>query len=462
MSQTETSAVVLAAGKGTRMNSKIAKVLHPVAGRAMLLHVLDTLAELALKHRVLVVGAEREQVERAVADYDVGLAVQEPQLGTGHAVMAAEHTLGGFSGEILILFGDTPLITAETLNRLLTTRRSPDSGGETPALAVLGFHPDDPGVYGRLVLGEDGDLERIVEVKDASESERAIGLCNAGVMAVEGAFLGEALKRLENANAKGEYYLTDIVAVARGMGRSARIAEAGEAELLGVNSRADLAAAEAAFQHRARARAMEAGATLVAPETVFFSYDTVLGRDVTVEPHVVFAPGVRVEDEAVIRAFVHLEGATVETGAEIGPYARLRSGTTIGEGAKVGNFVEIKKASLGPAAKANHLAYIGDSEVGAGANIGAGTITCNFDGFSKHRTEIGAGAFIGSNTALVAPLRIGAGAVVGAGSTIAEDVPEDALALTRPEQTTKTGWAERFRQRNAPESDRAGKKPEER
>jgi len=447
MSDSETTAIVLAAGKGTRMKSARAKVLHPVGGRPMLFYLLDTLDALGVARRVLVVGAEREQVAAAVEGCDIPLAVQEPQLGTGHAVMAAGEALDEFIGDILVLYGDTPFITAATLERLLAAKRASGVSGERPGLAVLGFRPADPGAYGRLVLDKDGHLERIVEAKDAGESERAIGLCNSGVMAVEGSLLSEALAQISNDNAKGEYYLTDIVAIARTMGRSAAVAEAGEEELLGVNSRADLATAEAVFQSVARSRAMENGATLVAPESVFFSHDTLLGQDVTVEPHVVFGPGVQVADGAVIRAFSHLEGASVHSGAEIGPYARLRPGTTVGEAAKVGNFVEVKKASLAPGAKANHLAYLGDAQVGANANIGAGTITCNYDGFSKHRTEIGAGAFIGSNSALVAPVTIGEGAIVGAGSAIAEDVPADALGLTRAEQTTKDGWAKRFRER---------------
>jgi len=449
MSAAETAAVILAAGHGTRMKTEIHKVLHPVGGRPMLDYLLETLTALALDRTVLVVGAGRAQVEAAVAGRDVEIAVQEPQLGTAHAVMAARDALGDVSGDVLILYGDTPFLSAETLERLLRSRRVARDGGDAPGLAVLGFRPAEPGAYGRLVVGEDGSLERIVEAREASEAERALGLCNSGVMTVEAGLLADALGRVGNDNAKGEYYLTDIVAIARAMGRSAIVVEAAEAELLGVNSRADLAAAEAVFQAGARARAMENGASLVAPETVFFSFDTELGRDVTVEPNVVFGPGVQVADGARIRAFSHLEGARVEAAAEVGPYARLRPGTVIGPKAKIGNFVEVKKATLEEGAKANHLAYLGDAWIGAGANIGAGTITCNYDGFSKHKTDIGPGAFIGSNTALVAPVRIGSGAIVGAGSAIGGEIPADALALTRGERTIKDGWAARFRERKA-------------
>jgi len=313
------------------------------------------------------------------------------------------------------------------------------------AAAVLGFELADPGQYGRLVRDETGKLERIVEARDASDAELKINLVNSGVMAVRGEVLFSALKRVDNKNARGEYYLTDVIALARADGRTCAVVEADPAEVSGVNTRSELAAAEAAFQHRARQAAMAGGATLIAPETVFFSYDTALGRDVVVEPHVVFAPGVSVEAGARIRAFSHLEGAWVGARAQIGPYARLRPASVLGEDVKIGNFVETKKAEIGAAAKINHLSYVGDAIVGAGANIGAGVITCNYDGFAKHQTVIGEGAFIGSNCALVAPVTIGPGAYTGSGGVITSDVPGDALALARARQENKPGWAERFR-----------------
>jgi len=327
------------------------------------------------------------------------------------------------------------------------------------AAVVLGFRAADPAGYGRLMLDAAGDLARIVEHREASEKERANDLCNSGVMCVDAAALRALLPRIRDDNAKGEFYLTDLIGLARAEGLRAAVVECEEAETLGVNSRAELAAAEAAFQARARAAAMAAGATLIAPETVFFARDTVLGRDVVVHPNVVFGPGVRVEEGAEIRAFSHLEGAHVAAGAVIGPYARLRPGAEIGEGAKVGNFVEVKNATLAPGAKASHLSYLGDARVGEGANIGAGVITCNYDGFSKHRTEIGAGAFIGSNSALVAPVRVGAGAVVGAGSVIVEDVERDAVAVARGDQSERPGAAARLRERLAAQKAARGTKP---
>lgn len=439
------AAVILAAGKGTRMKSSLHKVLHPVGGRPMIDHLLDTLDRTGIGHRILVVGAGRKQVERHIADRHVQIAVQEPQLGTGHAVMAALPALDGDFGDVLVLYGDTPLIPADILTKMLTARRTVLPDGTMPGLVVLGFRPDDPAAYGRLVTNGQGVLDRIVEYKDASPDERAIDLCNSGVMAFDGTLLPTLLSRIGNDNAKGEYYLTDAVAIARDMGRQAVVVEADQDVLTGVNDRADLAFMEAVFQKHARARAMDEGATLIAPETVYFSHDTILGRDVVVEPHVVFGPKVNVADGATIRAFSHLEGADVKQGAVIGPYARLRPGAVIGAKAKIGNFVEVKKSVLEEGAKANHLSYIGDAHVGAGANIGAGTITCNYDGYLKHRTEIGAGAFIGSNTALVAPVTIGAGAIIGAGSTISRDVKADALSLTRAEQDSRDDWAVRFR-----------------
>lgn len=447
MSPPVVTAVILAAGKGTRMKSALHKVLHPIGGRPMIDHLLASLAQVRVDRKVMVVGAERSQVEDAMVGRGIAFAVQEPQLGTGHAVMAARPHFEGANGDILVLYGDTPLISPEVIESMLAARRATGPDGRMPGIVVLGFRPADPASYGRLILGADGALDRIVEFKDANADEAAIGLCNSGVMAFDSDLLPQCLDRLSNDNAKGEYYLTDTVAIARSLGRSAVVVEAAEEDLLGVNSRLDLAVAEAVFQTRMRRRAMTEGATLTAPETVFFSYDTELGRDVMVGPNVVFGPGVRVDDGATIHAFSHLEGAEVGEGASVGPYARLRPAAKIGAGARVGNFVEVKKATLEPGAKANHLSYIGDARVGAGANIGAGTITCNYDGFDKHVTEIGPGAFIGSNTALVAPVKIGSGAVIGAGSAIARDVPDDALALTRAERRVAEGWAAKFRAR---------------
>lgn len=444
MTLKDCAAVILAAGQGTRMKSALHKVLHPIGGYPMLFHLLDRLAEGGVSRQVLVLGAGREQVGNAVSGRRLEIAVQEPQLGTGHAVMAALPRLSGPETGIFVLYADTPLIPLAVLEQMVAALGSDGPGGP-PAIVVLGFRPRNPGHYGRLITDADGALSHIVEYRDATAAERAVDLCNSGVMLFEAALLPDLLASLDNRNAKGEYYLTDCIAAARGKGRRIAVIEAQEDDVLGVNSRADLAAAEAVFQTRRRAESMEAGVTLIAPETVFFSHDTEIAADVTIEPHVVFGPGVRVASGAVIRAFSHIEGADVGAGAVIGPYARLRPGTVIENGARVGNFVEIKKARLGEKAKANHLAYIGDAEIGAGVNIGAGTITCNYDGFGKFRTEIGAGAFIGSNSSLVAPVRIGEGAIIGAGSVIVEDVESDALAIARAGQKMRIGWAKAFR-----------------
>jgi len=452
-----TAAIILAAGQGSRMRSEQAKVLHKVGGQPMVRHLLDALDGLDVLTRVLVVGAGREQVESALAADGLAFAVQDPPLGTGHAVMAAMPSLERSYDDILVLYGDTPLLTGATLAALLAARRRPAADGQPHAAAVIGFRPADPAGYGRLIADDHGALLRIVEDRDATQDERKVTLCNSGVMAFDGGLLPDLLARLGNDNAKGEYYLTDAVAIARAMGRSTAIVEAPEDEVLGVNTRADLAAAEAAFQARMRHAAMADGATLTTPETVYFSHDTRLGRDVTLGPHVVFGPGVTVADDVRIEAFCHLEGCHIASGAVLGPYARLRPGAEIGPGARVGNFVEIKKAVLGAGAKANHLSYIGDAQVGANANIGAGVITCNYDGFAKHVTEIGAGVFVGSNVALVAPVRIGDGALIGAGSTVSRDVPADAVAVTRAEQNTLTGAAARRRERlSARRADNAG------
>ncbi|MBJ6121614.1 bifunctional UDP-N-acetylglucosamine diphosphorylase/glucosamine-1-phosphate N-acetyltransferase GlmU [Sphingomonas mollis] len=435
------AAIVLAAGKGTRMKSDTHKVLHPIAGRPMLLHLLAAVGELAPERVVVVTGAGREQVEAAVAPLGIATALQADQLGTGHAVRQAEAALAGFAGDVLVLYGDVPLVTAATMRRMLDRLR----GGDAPAAVVLGFRPADPGAYGRVIADADGRIDRMVEYKDATEAERAETLCNSGLMAARAEDLWALLARVGNDNAAGEYYLPDIVMLASADGRGSAVIETGADEVAGVNSRGELAAVEAGWQARRRVEAMRDGVTLVAPDTVWFAHDTVLGRDVTVEPNVVFGPGVRVSDGAVIHAFSHLEGATVGEGAEVGPYARLRPGAVMGAHAKVGNFVEMKKAVLGEGAKASHLTYLGDADVGPGVNIGAGTITCNYDGYLKYRTTIGAGAFIGSNSALVAPVSIGAGAIVGAGSVITGDVEADALALARGRQESRPGWAARFR-----------------
>ncbi|NIJ19349.1 bifunctional UDP-N-acetylglucosamine pyrophosphorylase/glucosamine-1-phosphate N-acetyltransferase [Sphingomonas naasensis] len=439
------AAIILAAGKGTRMKSDTHKVLHPLAGRPMLLHLIDGVAALDPARTIVVVGAGREQVEAAVRPHGAETVHQAEQLGTGHAVRMAEDALAGFEGDVLVLFGDVPRVTADTLRRMLARLHAADA----PATVALGFRPVNPAAYGRVIADADGRMDRIVEFKDASPEERAVTLCNSGLFAARAADLFDLLARIDNDNAAGEYYLPDIVAVAAADGRHSAVIEVAAAEVAGINSRGELAAVEADWQQARRAQAMADGATLIAPETVWFAYDTSLGRDVLIEPNVFFGPGVTIADNVTIHAFSHIEGATIARGVSVGPYARLRPGTVLGEGAKIGNFVETKKAVLGKGAKANHLSYLGDAEVGAGANIGAGTITCNYDGFLKYGTKIGDGAFIGSNSALVAPVAIGAGAIVGAGSVVTRDVEADALALTRGEQTSKAGWGARFRARMA-------------
>jgi bifunctional UDP-N-acetylglucosamine pyrophosphorylase/glucosamine-1-phosphate N-acetyltransferase len=400
--------------------------------------VLDSLASLAPERVVVVVGPDMEAVAALARPHRV--ALQAERLGTAHAVQAARAALEGFSGSVLILSGDVPLVSPESLGRLLEARRA----APQPGLVALAFRSADP-AYGRLVQESDGSLARIVEYKDANPAERAITLCNAGLYAADARLLFGWLDRIRPDNAQREYYLTDIVGLARADGVRVGLVETDAAEVMGVNSRADLAAAEAALQRRLRAQAMAGGATLIDPATVFLAADTVLGRDVLIEPNVVFGPGVVVGDGVIIKAFSHIEGAAIDTGAIIGPFARLRPGATIGPAAHIGNFVEIKNAVLEAGAKANHLSYVGDARVGARANIGAGTITCNYDGFGKYRTEIGADAFIGSNTALVAPVTVGARAGIGAGSTITEDVPDDALAVARGPQTVRPGGERRRR-----------------
>jgi len=434
------AAIVLAAGKGTRMKSDLHKVLHPIAGRPMVLHLVDSIAALDPAQTVVVTGAGREQVEAAVAPLGIATALQAEQLGTGHAVAQAETALAGFAGDVLILYGDVPLVSTATMRAMLDRLNADDR----PATVVLGFRPADAASYGRIIA-HDGVIEKMVEYKDATEAERAVDLCNSGLMAVHSEDLFALLARVGNDNAAGEYYLPDIVMLAAADGRRSAVIETSAGEVAGVNSRAELAVVEADWQTQRRARAMAEGATLIAPETVWFAHDTQIGRDVVIEPNVFFGPGVTVADEVVIHAFSHIEGARIGAQAEVGPFARLRPGAVMGEASKIGNFVEMKKAVLGAGAKASHLTYLGDAEVGEGANIGAGTITCNYDGFFKYKTVIGAGAFIGSNSALVAPVTIGAGATVGAGSVITADVEADALALARARQEARPGWGKRFR-----------------
>jgi len=435
--------VILAAGQGTRMRSDTHKVLHPIASRPLLLHLLDRVDALGADKRVVVVGKGRDQVEKAIAGRDVGIALQAEQKGTGHAVQQAADALAGYEGPVLILYGDTPFVEADTLRRMLDRL----NGDDGPGVVVLASCPPDPLKYGRIILGEGDRIEKMVEYKDATEEERAVPLCNSGMMAVRARDLFRWLGEVGNDNAAGEYYLPDVVNIAAAEGREAVVIEGDPYETAGVNSRAELAHLELEWQRRRREQVLDEGATLIDPESVWFAYDTKLGRDVTVEPHVVFGPRVQVADGATIHAFSHIEGAIIGPKASIGPFARIRPGTRLGERTKVGNFVELKKAEVGDGAKVNHLSYVGDASIGAAANIGAGTITCNYDGFGKYRTEIGAGAFIGSNTALVAPVRVGDGAVVGAGSVITEDVEPDSLAVERTEQKGIAGWAKRFRER---------------
>ena len=435
------AAVILAAGKGTRMKSELHKVRHPIAGRPMIEHLLASVDQLGAARTVVVVGSGREQVEPVVAGHGGVVVVQEPQRGTADAVRHAEAALAGFDGDVLILYADTPFVTVATMKRMVARLGEADS----PAAVVVASRPEDPKHYGRILTGPDGTILKMIEYKDASEEERALDLCNSGLMAVRSADLWPLLARVGNANAAGEYYLPDIVMIAAGDGRRSAVIEVPADEVEGINSRSELARQEAAWQSRRREEAMAGGTSLIAPETVWFAFDTKLGRDVTIEPNVVFGPGVRVADGARIRAFSHVEGASVGAAAVIGPFARLRPGSEIGEKARIGNFVEVKQARLGAGAKANHLAYLGDAEVGAGANIGAGTITCNYDGYFKYGTVIGEGAFIGSNSALVAPVSIGANAIVGAGSVVTSDVAADALAVARGKQEARPGWAARFR-----------------
>ncbi|MCR6734261.1 MAG: bifunctional UDP-N-acetylglucosamine diphosphorylase/glucosamine-1-phosphate N-acetyltransferase GlmU [Afipia sp.] len=440
MSSKSTLTIVLAAGEGTRMRSSLPKVLHPVAGRPLIAHVLAAAPGGRNDAIAVVVGPDHQAVIDEInrTRSEAKTYVQRERLGTAHAVLAAREAIAAGADDILIAFGDTPLIDGQTFERL---RKALKDGA---ALAVLGFRAADPTGYGRLLV--DGDqLVAIREQADANEAERAVTLCNAGVMAFAGRTALKILDKIGNGNSRGEYYLTDAVAIVRELGLRAAVIETDEDEVRGINTKAQLAEAEQVMQRRLRQVALDAGVTLIAPETVFLAADTTFGKDVTIEPFVVIGPGVAIDDGAVIHSFSNIVGARIGKNASIGPYARLRPGTVLGEGVRIGNFVETKAADLDAGVKVNHLTYIGDTHIGENANIGAGTITCNYDGFDKHRTEIGAGAFVGSNSSLVAPVRIGTGAYIGSGSVISKDVPDDALAVERAEQALRPGWAKRFR-----------------
>ena len=448
--------IILAAGQGTRMKSTLPKVMHAVAGRPMLHHVLDTSYSLSPKRVVVVTSKAQDDVRATITNADS--AIQDPPLGTGHAVLAAADAMKGFAGDVIILFAADPLVRLETIERMLKVRHQATGDGIKPAVVVLGFRPKDPAQYGRLIVDGDGVLEAIVEYRDADEDTRAIDLCNSGVMVVDGSILFELLGEVKNDNAKQEYYLTDVVAIARQRGLPSVVVEGEEEEVLGVNSRDELALVESVMQKRLRQKAMEDGATLLDPSTVYFSHDTKLGKDVIVGPNVFFGPGVTVADNVTINAFCHIEGASIAEGATVGPFARLRPGADISVEAHVGNFCEIKNAIIGEGAKVNHLTYIGDAWVGPASNIGAGTITCNYDGFNKHLTVIGAGAFIGSNSTLVPPITIEDGAYTGAGSVITKNVDKDGFAVTRAEQINRPEAAARYRKRKAAEK-ASGKVP---
>jgi bifunctional UDP-N-acetylglucosamine pyrophosphorylase/glucosamine-1-phosphate N-acetyltransferase len=432
------AAVILAAGMGTRMKSATPKVMHKVAGLPILGHVIAAARGAGVARIVVVTAPDADEVRAYAASQGAETVIQDRQLGTGHAAAAAAPALTDFDGDVVICYGDMPLMTEATLAASFAAR--------SDGLAIVVFRSQST-AYGRVIADADGQLDRIVEYRDANENERKVDLCNAGIVSADATDFFRWAAKLENSNTQREYYLTDVPNLAKREGRKTAIVVADEAEMLGVNSRAELAAAEAAMQQRLRMRALNAGVGMIAPETVFLSHDTVLEADAQIGPYVVFGLGVVVRGGAEIRSHSHLDGAEVKGGAIVGPYSRLRPGAVIGEGAHIGNFVEVKNSTIGKGSKANHLAYLGDTTVGAGANIGAGTITCNYDGFDKHRTEIGDGAFIGSNTSLVAPLKIGDGASTGAGSVITKDVEKDALAVERSEQKQIAGWAAKFRAR---------------
>ncbi len=434
------AAIILAAGKGTRMKSDTHKVLHQIAGRPMLEHLMASVAELGPERTAVVVGAGREQIEAAVGTR-AATCLQEPQLGTAHAVQQAEGALQSFVGDVLVLYGDVPFVKASTMRAMLERLH----GADKPAAVVLGFEPAEPLAYGRVIADDAGTIIKMVEFKDADEGERACRLCNSGLLAARSEDLFALLARVGNDNAQSEYYLPDIVNIAIADGRTCAVIIADSAdEVAGINSRAELAGAEGRWQAARRLSAMDDGATLIAPETVFFSWDTQVGRDVTIEPNVFFGPGVSIADKVLIRANSHIEGASLASGVKVGPFARLRPGTVLGKNSFIGNFVEVKNAVLGEGAKASHLTYLGDATIGAGANIGAGTITCNYDGYFKYKTVIGPGAFIGSNSSLIAPVTIGADAIVAAGSAVSRDVAAGELRMVRAEQLVKDGWADRF------------------
>jgi len=437
----QTAVIVLAAGQGTRMKSDLHKVLHPIAGRPMLLHLLAAFEQAAPARTVVVVGDKAAQLETALGGRGITIAHQAERLGTAHAALQAQQALEGFDGLVVVCFGDGPLLTAETVARACAAFDNTPA----PTVIVLGFRPKEPGAYGRIIADADGVVRKMVEAKDATADELGVDLCNSGLLVAHARDIWRLLTAVGNDNAQREYYLPDVATIAIAVGSRVEVIEADADEVFGVNSRGELAQAEAIWQRRRRNDAMAAGATLIAPETVWFAWDTQIGRDVLIEPNVAFGPGVSVADGVTIRAFSHIEGATIGPRAEIGPFARLRPGTVLGESVKIGNFVEVKKTTMGAGAKANHLTYLGDAEVGAAANVGAGTITCNYDGYFKYRTEIGAGAFVGSNSALVAPITIGPGAIVAAGSVITGDVAPDALAVARGKQESKPGWAAGFR-----------------
>jgi bifunctional UDP-N-acetylglucosamine pyrophosphorylase/glucosamine-1-phosphate N-acetyltransferase len=441
------AAIILAAGQGTRMKSALPKMLHRVAGRPLIHWAMDLAGSLGSARTIAVIGPNGLELRAAVSEAlgPDGIAVQDPPRGTADAVRAAEPALADFEGDAVVLYGDAPLIRAGTVEAMFALRE--EAGG----LVALGFEAADPTGYGRLILADDGSVARIVEERDASAAERAVNLCNSGIVVADKRMLFQLLGMVGDANAKGEFYLTDVVGLARSAGFLTRVVMAEEAEVLGVNSRAELARAEMAFQKRARLAAMEAGVTLIDPDTVYFSHDTEIGEDVTIEPHVYFGAGVRIGAGSTIHAFCHFEGVEIGEKCEIGPFARFRPGARLARKVKIGNFVEVKNASLAEGAKANHLAYIGDADVGARSNIGAGSITCNYDGFDKHRTTIGEDVFIGSDTALVAPVKVGARAYTAAGSVVTSDVPEGALAIGRGRQTDMEGWADRFREKKQAE-----------
>ncbi|TAL29397.1 MAG: bifunctional UDP-N-acetylglucosamine diphosphorylase/glucosamine-1-phosphate N-acetyltransferase GlmU [Alphaproteobacteria bacterium] len=441
MTAKKLACIILAAGKGTRMKSALPKPLHKIAGRAMVSHVVATCEALNPDKIVVVIGPDMQAVADAVKPH--ATAIQQTANGTGGAALAAKEHFKNFDGDILVVFSDTPLVTSETMQRMVDLRR------QIPAIGLTysGFRPADPARYGRMVMDDDGTLKKIIEFKDAGAEEKKITLCNGGIVCADGAKLFDWLAQVGNDNAQKEYYLTDLPPIARKDNRTTHVVEMPEEETAGINTREDLAHLERMMQQRLRRKHMLDGATLTDPGSVFFSYDTVIGQDVTIGPNVIFGPGVTIANNVEILPFCHLEGASVAEGAHIGPYARLRPGTTVGANAKVGNFVETKNAKLGPGVKASHLTYLGDTDVGENTNIGAGTITCNYDGFLKYKTTIGKDAFIGSNTALIAPVTIGHGAIIGAGSSIGKDVPDNALGITRAPQVNKDGWASEFRQK---------------